>query len=443
MTAVIAPVAYMAMFSGFRLYDDEGFFLITLRDFVSGRPLLAPNNPLYGPFFYEVVGGLFKLLDIAPGHDSGRFVTLSFWLLATLIGGVAVFRLTRNLWLALGAQMVTFSVLIALSDEPSSTYGLISVLLQGLICAAAFRSKWPRATAALIGGIVGALCLIKINVGAFAALAVVFAWACSLRNPARQRAVGLLGALMVAAPAVLVRAFLNQDWAVEFALLVGLSAATIGVAGVMRPPRRPWPLHSGWLMAGGTIVIVISLGIAAAGGTTLADTGNMLAISLRFAGVFVVPLTTGVVYDVWAAVSVVAAFVIFRGLLGDSERFAAVLGLVRVAAGLYTVLLLLTLPEPIFLLGLPLVWLAAVPPRREAGDDPSNSYGRLLLPALAVMESLQAFPIAGSQLSLAALALIPVGFVTLNDGLRELRAATPGFLQLQIAARSTVVPAVP
>src|SRR5437899_11300152 len=121
---ILAPVAYMAMFNGFQAYDDEGIFLVTLRDFLSGHPVLTPYVPLYGPFFYEVLGGLFKLLALQPTHETGRWVTLVVWLIASVVGGLAALILTRKLWIGLGAQMATFIVLVPLTIEPMSTYGL-------------------------------------------------------------------------------------------------------------------------------------------------------------------------------------------------------------------------------------------------------------------------------------------------------------------------------
>ena len=150
-TLAVAPIAYWSMFTGFRAFDDEGIFLVTLRDYLSGHPVLTPYVPLYGPFYYEVFGGLFKLFGLQPTHDTGRWVTLAVWLIASVVGGLAVLRLTRRLWLGLGAQLVTFIVLIALANEPMSTYGLSSVLLLTMTGAAAFGSNSPRATAALIG----------------------------------------------------------------------------------------------------------------------------------------------------------------------------------------------------------------------------------------------------------------------------------------------------
>jgi hypothetical protein len=62
-----------------------------------------------------------------------------------------------------------------------------------------------------------------------------------------------------------------------------------------------------------------------------------------------------------------------------------------------------------------------LPPRGDA-ENPTDPWARVLLPALAVMEGLQVYPVAGTQEWLAALMLVPVGAVTFNDGLRQIRA---------------------
>src|SRR5690348_17979150 len=81
---VLAPVAYMAAFGIFQTYDDEGYFLITLKDFMSGHPLFTQALPIYGPFYYEAVGGAMRTLGIQPSLDAARLITVGVWL-ATIV----------------------------------------------------------------------------------------------------------------------------------------------------------------------------------------------------------------------------------------------------------------------------------------------------------------------------------------------------------------------
>lgn len=419
---MLAPIAYMSMFTGFHAYDDEGYNLANLSDYLAGHPLLTPNALGYGPFFYEVIGGLFKLLGLAPDNDTGRFVTAGIWLMASVAGGLVGLRLSRNLWLGLAAELLTFGVLTALTNEPMSTYGLSALLLLGLAAAASFRSARPRASAALIGAIVGALCLIKINVGGFAAIAVVFAWTASLPERRRRPLLAAMVGVVTALPFLLTLPLLALGWVLAFAMVVALSTAAVGVACLAAAPR-PLPAPAGsWIAAGGAMLVIVCLGVALAGGTRPGDVWNGLVIApLRIPQLLTLPVPLNAGYDVAAALSFVVAF-------AASVRYkiaavpAAAAGLVRVGAGFFTFLSLLLMPNTIFLLALPLAWVATQAPN-DLGADPVGGYARVLLPALAVLESLQAYPFAGSQLSLAAFCLLPVGAITLGDGIRQLRGA--------------------
>ncbi len=68
-----------------------------------------------------------------------------------------------------------------------------------------------------------------------------------------------------------------------------------------------------------------------------------------------------------------------------------------------------------------LAWIVAIPP---AGPRPTPGmrFLRLMLPALAVVETLQVYPVPGSQLGIAAVSFVPVGALCLGDALTELRA---------------------
>jgi hypothetical protein len=71
-------------------------------------------------------------------------------------------------------------------------------------------------------------------------------------------------------------------------------------------------------------------------------------------------------------------------------------------------------------LGLALAFLAAVP----RPDEPATSrarFARAFLPALAVLQALQAYPVAGSQAAWAVLLLVPTAAVMLADGWADLR----------------------
>lgn len=418
-TCVLAPVAYVTMFSLFNAYDDEGYFLLTLRDYLSGQALYTQVTSIYGPFYYETMAGLFKLLGLAPGHDSGRWVTLAVWLVTSLIGGLVAHRLTRNLWLAVAAQFVTFHVLTALGSESMHPAGVVGLLLMCLAGAAAFRPAQPRTTGVLIGAIVAALCLVKVNVGAFAAVAVVFAFAGSLKGRWRQFLLPSTLAVMVLLPFGLMASQLSRDWVLELALVASMAAAAVGIAALKATPSHADAPPAGWLLAGGSAVVVACLGVAIAGGTAPGDLLNgLVLVAWRLPQLYVWAIGINPLVVAWSLLCLVAATATLV-LPAASRLPAGAAPGIRVIAGLLTWTLVLLLPSSLFLLALPLAWLAAQAPRETAGG-PTFGYARLLLPALAVLESLQAYPIAGMQLSLAALTLVPLGGLILADGMSQL-----------------------
>ena len=425
------------MFNGFAAYDDEGYFLITLREYLSGHPLFTQAYPIHGPFYYEVMGGLFKLVGLAPSHDGGRYLTLAVWVLASVMAGLVAFRLTRNSWLGIAAELVAFRALSGLVNEPLHPSGLVALLLVGLVAAAAFMAAKPRTTAALIGVMVGALCLIKINVGAFAAVAVAFAWAGGLSHSRKRLFLPLMAVVVAALPLVLMASMLTNAWVLEFAVLEVLSAAAVGVACVLATPR-PLPLQSAkWLAIGGGVVVMATEGIALAGRTSPENLLNVTLLQpLRLAGLFAVPVTVGIGNDLWA----VLWFIVAIGICGPVARAASLplAGLVQVFAGLLIWLSVVLLPNSTFLVGLPLAWMATQAPR-DGELDSAGPYFRLFVPALVVLESLQAYPVAGTQQSLASLGLVPLGAVILSDGIRRLRHASAFHPALWVAPTALLI----
>jgi hypothetical protein len=416
-TLFLAPVGFLSIFSGFSPYDDEGYFLVSLRDYIGGH---AAYTQIYGPFYYEVMGGAFRFSGLDVSTDNGRIVTLLVWLLASLVGGITVLTLTRNLWLGAAGMFLTFHALSALTDEPMHPAGLVGLLLVSLAAIASNRSRTPRASAVLIGSVVGALTLVKINVGAFAAMAVAFAFAAAvLSGRPRQVMLPVVGFVLVASPFLLTAALFDVEWVRDLAIVIALSVAAVGIACfVAAPPRLP-RMDPVLAIVGGAALVFVFLGIAAAGGMRFSDFVGSLTTALTLPRLFALPAVVGVPNVAWAAVSVAACAWILTGRFG-ARASPAVPALARVAVGAFTWLAVLVSPSLYLLFAVPLAWVAVVPP---AGDrqNPTDRFARLLLASLAVMETLQAYPVAGTQLWIAAMTFVPVGAICFNDGLRQLQ----------------------
>jgi hypothetical protein len=185
----------------------------------------------------------------------------------------------------LGSQIVTFTVLTVLATEPLTTYGLLSLLVMGLVLASTFAHSRPRASAAVIGGVVAALCLVKINVGAFAGAAVLFAWAQALPGHRRRWLAPLASGLAIAMPVALMTGLLASEWVLELAAVLAVAAAAVAVVWWSSKQTSLPPAPTGWLVAGGSIVAVGCLGVALVGGATPTDLWNGLIVAaVKFRG---------------------------------------------------------------------------------------------------------------------------------------------------------------
>jgi hypothetical protein len=99
----------------------------------------------------------------------------------------------------------------------------------------------------------------------------------------------------------------------------------------------------------------------------------------------------------------------------------------------------LTLDSAGLPLAMVLAWVAALPPRGTI-ESAVARFARLALPALALGEALQVYPVAGQQTEAAKLLFVPVGAMCLGDGLHELRTWAAARGGLVLARVGTVVP---
>ena len=100
--ALPAVAAYLALFTQFAPYDDEGTLLVTLKAFAHGDILYRDVYSPYGPFYYELFGGLFSLTGHAVTTDASRSIVVVLWVGTSLLYGLAAQRLTGRL--ALGGD---------------------------------------------------------------------------------------------------------------------------------------------------------------------------------------------------------------------------------------------------------------------------------------------------------------------------------------------------
>ncbi len=420
LSGLCAYLAYFPMHNQDQYYDDEGYWLISLRSYHLHGSLYHDTFAQVGPLYYEFWSLIYSITRLPIVPDTGRACTLAVWVLTSLVFGISVYWLTHRVLLGLLAQGLSFVLLLSLVKEPMEPAGLahLFVAFAVLGVAVAFRGRW-RLGMSIIGLFTMAAVLTKINVGLFFAGGVVYAlivcWP-SDRYIVWRRVVG--GMALLAVPVLLMAQIVGRHWVqrylfIELFALVGL----LTVIGLRRRPAQPVRIDGvRWCVgAGAATFIVVTVGVLI-NGTSLGEFVSGALLSQRgLARVATIPLPSTHADVLVAGLCAVLAVVVVRsGYIPGA--------VVRIAVGcVLAVAVVGEIPNsplvPPFQyqdLTLPLAWIALVP--RSRTDD-VLSFERVAICTAGVLGFLEAFPGAGSQLTWACLLLVPVSMLCISDGL--------------------------
>jgi hypothetical protein len=426
--------AYVTIFSQFTPYDDEGTLLTTLQAFVEGDALYRDVFSPYGPFYYEVFGGLFALTGWPVSTDASRLIVVVIWVATSGLYGLVAHRLTGRLALGVGAMIVAFAVLGALVGEPMHPHGLATLLIAAFALLVVLAPGRRVAFAgALAGACLAGVVLTKINLGAFAFAAVALAAVLTVEPLNRRRWVRwpVIAAFLVMPTAVMVRD-LAEPWVRDFIVLQLLaSLALVVAASAARPgPREGEAALRRWLLGlvgGAAGLAFVSIGVLLALGLSVADVyDGIVTEALGIRDTFVIPFSLPDQASDWAVAALAGAVLAAWMQARRSGVPSLGEGLLRTAAGVL-IWIGISRAAPFTLspavshvvVALLLAWVAAWPPA-DVEEGPFARFVRVLLPALAVGQVLQVYPVAGNQQSIAAVTFVPVGALCLADGLRIL-----------------------
>ncbi|HET7417568.1 MAG TPA: hypothetical protein VFJ61_08095 [Solirubrobacterales bacterium] len=429
-----AATAYYAIFTNFAPYDDEGTLLVTLQAFAHGDVLYRDVYSPYGPFYYELFGGFFALTGSAVTTDASRSIVIVFWVATSLLYGVSAQRLSGRLALGAGGMIAAFATLYALANEPMHPQVLCVALLGGItLFAVSSPGRRPQLLGGIVGALLAALVLTKLNLGIYAVAAAVLAAALTLEQLRSRAWIRWPVTLAILAmPLAVCARDLGEEWvrnlvAVETLALVAIVVVSWG------PPRRAREEGlARWLLAGAVgfalafVAIMVAILLT---GVSLSDAyDGMVTEAMRVREVNMTPLPMpGAVID-WAVISLAVAVIVTRlrrpeagpGPWGGGLRVLAGLVIWLAVAKVTPIGLNPSAQNPV-ILPVVLAWVAAFPPQ-GAAEPQFKRFLRLFLPALAVAEALQVYPVAGSQMAIAALTFVPVGALCFADGLAELQA---------------------
>jgi hypothetical protein len=433
-TLITALIAHPRMFTGFMGYDDEGYMLTALKGFVNHGHLYDDVFSQYGPFYYEAWGGLFSAFGIPVTLDGGRAATMVAWIVSSLAVGMATMRISGSLLLGLGTQVLVFSALGVAANEPMHPGGIICLLVAAIVVVSCFvRDRVSPYAMATLGGVVAALVLVKINVGFFAFAAVAFACVVSFPSLYGRRWLRIVAEVaFVAIPVLLMLSKFDEGWARHYAQHVAVAALALVIVLRAREGGRRSSEELAWLLGGFALVFAFVCFAILATGTSLDGLlEGILRQPLRQADAFTIPLQLSrqlYTFDLMALAAAVAYWYASRRRQGPpGSTWIALTSLLSIAVGVAMALSVngkLVFVDTSFagfqfsMLAFAWVALIAVP----GEDRPAVAFARLLLPLLAVLQALHAFPVAGSQTLWSTFLLIPVGALCVANGARGLAA---------------------
>jgi len=414
---IVATLAFALLFSTFVPYDDEGYFLQSYRDFLSGRVLYDQVYALYGPLTYFTAALLARFDPANVTHDAFRWIWLGIWvLIATLLAGL-VWRWTGRLGPSLITLLLIGHRLSALAGDvghPQVFIIIAATLLLWLGLDWIVQPEgWRRAFWA--GTVIAGIILIKINIGIFIATGVAFAVALHFKGRARVLSLGLLALAAVSFGMSIV--YLTPTRGDKYFVLAYLAslAAVVFIAARRPVERQP--------SARTLISLALGLGACLCLGVLLTLATGTTARSL-FAGLITIPATLVRSYHYGfveparrrSLALCAGAFMAF-GILALRKLVnarPAWIGLIKLTAGT-GVLIAFRLNNRLPLAGsLLLLWLLVVDGSRISGRAYAN---RLLLALAAVFFSLQFFPMSGAQVDWAGLMPMTAAAVLVADGM--------------------------
>jgi hypothetical protein len=441
---------------------DESYLLVSLREWFVRGHLYDRVFSQYGPFYYLVFGLPERLLGTQWTLAAGRVTNLALWVGVTFLVGLVVQRLTLRIAFAVAAEVVVFCLLKVLVYEPMHPGAVLCALLAStLVTVTVVRPRAPRAADFLTGALVTAVALTKINIGIFMVVAFAFAAVASF-PPSRRASVfrTMIDILIVAIGPVLL---LSDRSPITFPIpehqLFGISdlkllyvaiyvAAALYLVAASRLPRddseEPTRIRFAWVLWGiASVASATTLFCLTTGTTTSALFESVILRPLRQSSVLQRPVHFSYFVLGWLLLAPLLVVALRRFDRGAGLRVSAsISGIGRIVAGLALTVSVFgsdfwssdfyradggrfaMLPVAAFTL-VPLV------SRRPL---PGGSFARRFLAALAVTQSLHAYPVPGSQVAYSVWLAAICGVVIVSDGITELLdAAVLGHMLRQIA----------
>jgi hypothetical protein len=435
-----AIVAYYRVFTGFAEWDDEGTLMMTVRQFLHGSTLYEVVRSGYGPVYYYFNWIVRTLTLTDVNHDVTRTTSMVLWTACAMACAWIVWRFGKSLPAALITHFLVFRALSFFVFEPGHPQELCMLLLIALVGSGLLGESGKSRVLAIVlaGALPAALLLVKINIGIFAAAAVAVAMLKhSERGPLINAARSLAGVGAMLLPFVLMGTHLTTASEIAYCVVVAAGMAAIVATSVayeaIFSARDCWSAAA--VFAATCVLVLGILVLQGAAPSTILTSLVLDQIKLRVKqGNWYLPVGLHSAWILWAIAGLAAALLAPRARK-QAARFDILSPVARIAISSVALLLAILESNQVIGLATPFCWIAAYP---FGGGRSRLAYGRTLLAATAVLQTLYAYPVAGSQVAFTRVLLIVAAGVCLADALEDLPIRWRSGLSSKVLAAAIV-----
>jgi hypothetical protein len=399
----------------FANWDDEGYVLISLQSYLKNRHLYSDVYSQYGPFYFLVGELCFRVLHFPLNHDGGRLITFLAWIISAAVSGRIVQVATGRPVLGVVAAGCIFVIGSALASEPMHPQFLVLMLSVGSIYLSFLRRQGWAAFG--LGAIAAALALTKINVGLFYVLALLQTALLAIGGKVRSLCLCITALTASSLPLLLMRSYLAESW--RYCLVSTICIASVSILASQFRDRIKLQFASiPAVVAGVVSTAALVVGYALLRGCSVANVIDGVVIwPSKHPGLVRAILHPPVPAILWSLL-VPASSALLCYWIGSNPsrqgRFSYAPGTLCVVGGICAATPMLRAPHYV-IYAMPLLALGFVPIVSK-GFGSSALFGRLFLMNWCVIGSLQIWPLAGSQCSLASVPLVIWGFICSGDG---------------------------
>ena len=412
--------AYYRVFTGFSFWDDEGSMLASVKQYIDGLKLYDQFWSGYGPVYYFYNWLLRSSTGTPVTHDVARISSLLPWLATALVCAWIILRVTDSLVLATLSHLLTLYALQFFAFEPGHPQELCIFLLVCFVASGTLIGQRRHLLATvLLGALPAALLLIKVNIGIFAILAAGLSLSFHVRGNWLSK---IFGASFVAASLFLPFALMRHQLADTQALVycVLLIAAVGALSLIIFRSNRTISITS---RDSGIVVISFVLTFAAIVLVTTAQGSSPRSmldrlvlnhVRISVGGLWYVPVSLSTKWLYWTFSGLATAGWVTFSMKNKGNLSSKYLFPIKLLFGLGVIAALFaTNRSQLLAFATPFCWLLLYPLPENGAT--ALVFWRTLLCTTAVIQTLCAYPVAGSQVLFIRVLLLVVGVICIDD----------------------------